>query len=45
MLEEQDEELFVELEGAGELAQDLPHAVEEEQEHGCLAPLPAASIG
>lgn len=34
MLEEHDQEVLVELEGAGELPQDLPHTVQEEQEHG-----------
>lgn len=42
MLEEHDQEVLVELEGARELPQDLPHTVQEEQEHGCFTPgLPA----
>lgn len=32
MLEEQHQEVLVELEGAGELVQDLPDAVQEEEE-------------
>ncbi|TRY62502.1 hypothetical protein DNTS_033299 [Danionella cerebrum] len=34
MLEEHHEEALVELEGAGELPQDLPHRVQEEEEDG-----------
>lgn len=36
MFEEQHQEALAELEGAGKLAEDLPHAVQEEQEDGSL---------
>ncbi|KAG7258219.1 hypothetical protein CRUP_036168, partial [Coryphaenoides rupestris] len=36
VLEEEQQETLGELEGAGELPQDLPHAVQEEQEDGGL---------
>ncbi len=38
MLEEHDQEVLVELEGAGELPQDLPYTVQEEQEHWRFTP-------
>lgn len=36
VFEEQHQEALAELEGAGELAEDLPHAVQEEQEDWSL---------
>lgn len=36
MLEQEHQEGLSELERAGELAQDLPNAVQEEHEDGCL---------
>lgn len=38
MFEQRDQKVFVKLEGARKLAQDLPHAVQEEQEHRCFTP-------
>lgn len=45
MLKEHDEKMLIKLKGAGELPQDLPHAVQEEKKHGGLPLLLAATIG
>lgn len=45
MFKQQDEEVLVELEGAGELPMDLPHTFQEEQEHWGLPLLLAVGIG
>lgn len=44
MLKEHDEKMLIELKGARELPEDLPHTVQEEKEHGCLPLLLAAAI-
>lgn len=45
MFEEQHQEALAEFKGAWELAKDLPHAVQEEQEDGSLLARFAVGIG
>lgn len=44
MLKERNEKAFVKLEGAGELTEDLPHAVQEQQERRGLPLLLAVGV-
>lgn len=45
VFEEQHQEALAELEGAGKLAEDLPHAVQEEQEDWSLLARFDVSVG